>query len=217
MNTQRLSLTTVLVAVLLGPALSHAEKPGLYKAAIPPGNAGVRIFNAGAPISSGKAKFGERFVGGLATGEVSPYLTVVAGGRSLSCGSKSVMADIEEGKFYTMICGGPHEGALLVDPQPANLGKTFVIFYNLSQQEAVKLMTSNGKLSVVSDTPPKGIGSREINPVRVEFGVFDKQNHSLFDLGQVAFAPERIYSIFVTQVAGEVRAYVRESYVASET
>jgi hypothetical protein len=217
MNTKRLMVPAIFLASLLAPSLSSAEKNGLYKAAIPPGNAGVRIFNAGAPISSGKAKFGERFVGGLQTGEASPYMTVVAGGRSLSCGGKSIMANIEELKFYTLICGGPHEGALLVDPQPANAGKTFVIFYNLSQKDGVKLMTGNGKLSVVPDTPPKGIGSREINPVRVEFGVFDKQNHNLFDIGQVAFAPERIYSIFVTQVAGEVRAYVRESYVASET
>ncbi|MCD6060083.1 MAG: hypothetical protein K0S16_394 [Moraxellaceae bacterium] len=217
MNTRRLAAPALFLATLLAPPTVLADKNGLYKAAIPPGNAGVRIFNAGAPISSGKAKFGERYVGGLQTGEVSPYLTVVAGGRSLSCGNKSIMADIEEGKFYTLICGGPHEGSLLSDPQPSNQGKTFVIFYNLSQQDGVKLMTSNGKLSVVNDTPPKGIGSREINPVRVEFGVFGKGNQNLFDIGQVAFAPERIYSIFVTQVAGEVRAYVRESYIASET
>lgn len=216
MKSKRFAVSAILAALLLAPAASQAEKNGLYKAAIPPGNAGVRIFNAGAPIGSGKAKFGERFVGGLATGEVSPYLTVVAGGRSLNCGNKSVMADIEEGKFYTLICGGPHEGSLLVDPQPANQGKTFVIFYNLSQQDGIKLMTANGKLGVVGDTPLKGIGSREINPVRVEFGVFDKQNHSLFNIGQVAFAPEKIYSIFVTQVAGEVRAYVRESVIAAE-
>lgn len=206
----------LLAAVLALPTLAHAEKPGLYKAAIPPGSAGVRMFNSGAPITAGKAKFGERFVRGLGTGEASPYITMVAGSRSMSCGGKNIMADIKEGKFYTLICGGNHEGTLLEDPQPSNTSKTFVILYNLSQKDAVRLMTSNGKLSVVNDTPPKGIGSREINPVRVEFGVFDKQNHNLFDIGQVAFAPERIYSIFVTQVAGEVRAYVRESVIAAE-
>lgn len=205
---------TLLLGLATAPA--QAEKSGLYKAAIPPGSAGVRIFNAGAPLPSGTAKFGERFVRGLNTGEVSPYVTMVAGTRAMSCGAKSIMANIEEGKFYTLICGGPHETTLLTDPQPQNAAKTFVILYNLSQKDGVKLMTSNGKLSVVNDTPPKGIGSREINPVRVEFGVFDKGNQSLFDIGQVAFSPERIYSIFVTQVAGEVRAYVRESIIASE-
>lgn len=213
---KRLKLHALLATMLALPTLAHAEKPGLYKAAIPPGSAGVRMFNAGAPITAGKAKFGERFVRGLGTGEASPYITMVAGSRSMSCGGKNIMADINEGKFYTLICGGNHEGTLLEDPQPSNTTKTFVILYNLSQKDAVRLMTSNGKLSVVNDTPPKGIGSREINPVRVEFGVFDKQNHNLFDIGQVAFAPERIYSIFVTQVAGEVRAYVRESIIAAE-
>lgn len=214
MNRWNTRLLAVLFLSLPAPAL--AEKPGLYKAAIPPGSAGVRVFNAGAPLQYGSAKFGERFMRGLGTGEVSPYITMVAGSRAMSCGGKNQMANIEEGRFYTLICGGPHEGALLEDPQPANAAKTFVILYNLSQKEGVRLMTANGKLSVVNETPPKGIGSREINPVRVEFGVFDKQNQNLFDIGQVAFAPERIYSIFVTQVAGEVRAYVRESMIASE-
>jgi hypothetical protein len=213
---KRIALSLLASGLLAAALPAHAEKSGLYKAAIPPGSAGVRIFNAGAPIAYGKAKFGERFVRGLATGEASPYVTLVAGSRSMSCGAKSIMADIDEGKFYTLICGGPHEGSLLVDPQPTNTGKTFVILYNLSQKDGIRLMTSNGKLNVVNDTPRNGIGSREINPVRVEFGVFDKQNQTLFDIGQVAFAPERVYSIFVTQVAGEVRAYVRESMIAAE-
>lgn len=216
MNLKSASIALVAVASLALSNSAHAEKPGLYKAAIPAGSAGIRIFNAGAPLTSGSAKFGERSMRGLGTGEASPYITMVAGKRSMSCGGKNVMADIKEGRFYTLICGGAHEGSMLEDPQPTNTSKTFVILYNLSQTDAVRLMTSNGKLSVVNDTPPRGIGSREINPVRVEFGVFDKQNHSLFDIGQVAFAPERIYSIFVTQVAGEVRAYVRESIIASE-
>jgi hypothetical protein len=216
MNRSKAPLAAAFALAVVLPSLSHAEKPGLYKAAIPPGSAGVRMFNSGAPISSGKAKFGERFVRGLGTGEASPYITMVAGNRSMSCGGKSITADLQEGRFYTLICGGNHEGTLLEDPQPKNAAKTFVILYNLSQKDAVRLMTANGKLNVVTDTPPRGIGSREINPVRVEFGVFDKQNQNLFDIGQVAFAPERIYSIFVTQVAGEVRAYVRESIIAAE-
>lgn len=216
MKQKTIAAALLATATLLGVSPAHAEKPGLYKAAIPPGSAGVRIFNAGAPLTYGSAKFGERFVKGLGTGEASPYVTMVAGKRSMSCGGSSLVADVKDGRFYTLVCGGPHEGALLEDPQPTNASKTFVILYNLSQKEAVRLMTANGKLSVVNDTPPKGIGSREINPVRVEFGVFDQQSHNLFDIGQVAFAPERIYSIFVTQVAGEVRAYVRESIIAAE-
>lgn len=216
MKLAKLTLLSCLTAALCTPALSLAEKPGLYKVALPPGNAGLRIFNAGAPLTSGSARFGERRLGSLGTGDASLYHTIVAGSRQVSCGSHNIMANLEEAKFYTFVCGGPYEGALLVDPQPSNTNKTFVILYNLTKNDNIKLMTSNGKLNVVDSTAPKGTGGREINPVRVEFGIFDKQNQRLFDLGQVALSPEKVYSIFATQVAGEVRAYVRESFLASE-
>lgn len=205
-----------LAALLCVPALASAEKPGLYKVALPPGNAAVRIFNAGPNLSSGMARFGERKLGALGTGETSLYYTIVAGSRQIGCGKNSSMNPVEEGRFYTFVCGGSYEGSLLEDPQPSSSNKTFVILYNLTQRDAIKLMTSNGKLGVVDKIPQKKMAGREINPVRVEFGIFDGQNQRLFDLGQVALAPEKIYSIFATQVAGEVRAYVRESFLASE-
>lgn len=198
------------------PAIAMAEKPGLYKVALPPGNAAIRIFNAGAALPSGSARFGERHLGSLGTGEASMYYTMVAGSRQVGCGQRSSMANVEEAKFYTYVCGGEFEGTLLEDPQPSNTSKTFVILYNLTQKDKIKLMTSNGKLSVVDGTARKNMGGREINPVRVEFGIFDNQNQRLFDIGQVALSPEKVYSIFATQVAGEVRAYVRESFLASE-
>lgn len=216
MKIAKLTVLSCLTMALSTPGLSLAEKAGLYKVALPPGNAGIRIFNAGAPLSSGSAKFGERRLGALGTGEASLYYTIVAGSRQVTCGGHSSMANLEEAKFFTFVCGGPYEGALLVDPQPSNTNKTFVILYNLTKTDNIKLMTSNGKLNVVDNTTPKNTGGREINPVRVEFGIFDKQNQRLFDLGQVALSPEKVYSIFATQVAGEVRAYVRESFLASE-
>lgn len=205
-----------LAAALSFPATAIAEKPGLYKVALPPGNAGVRIFNAGPSLSSGMARFGERKLGALGTGEASLYYTIVAGSRQIGCGKTSNMTEIQEGRFYTFVCGGRYEGSLLEDPQPSNANKTFVILYNLTERDSIKLMTSNGKLGVVDKTAQKQMAGREINPVRVEFGIFDAQNQRLFDLGQVALSPEKIYSIFATQVAGEVRAYVRESFLASE-
>lgn len=209
-------LSAFLVSAFVFPAMALAEKPGLYKVALPPGNAGIRIFNAGPILSSGQAKFGERRLGALGTGEASLYYTLVAGSRQIACGDKSAMVPLQEGRFYTFICGGPHSGSLLSDVQPSNASKTFVILYNLTQKDNIKLKTSNGKLSVVDNTAQKNMGGREINPVRVEFGIFDSNDQRLFDIGQVALAPEKIYSIFATQVAGEVRAYVRESFLASE-
>lgn len=219
MSAMNAGRRAVLAAVIMGvtlPGLAAAEKPGLYKVALPPGNAGVRLFNAGPALSSGTARFGERRIGALGTGESSLYYTMVAGSRQISCGKGSEMVSLQEGRFYTYVCGGNHQGALLEDPQPKNMNKTFVILYNLTQRDAIKLMTANGKLAVVDSTPQRKMGGREINPVRVEFGIFDASNQRLFDIGQVSLAPEKIYSIFATQVAGEVRAYVRESFLASE-
>ncbi|HEX4869336.1 MAG TPA: alginate O-acetyltransferase AlgF [Moraxellaceae bacterium] len=216
MKIKKLTLLSCLTLALGAPGAAVAEKPGLYKVALPPGNAGIRIFNAGPALTSGSARFGERRLGALGTGEASLYYTMVAGSRQVSCGDRAIMTNIQEAKFYTFVCGGPYEGSLLEDPQPTNANKTFVILYNLTQKDNIKLMTSNGKLSVVDSTAQKTMGGREINPVRVEFGIFDKQNQRLFDIGQVALSPEKVYSIFATQVAGEVRAYVRESFLASE-
>lgn len=216
MKIARWTLLSCIALASALPATSMAEKPGLYKVALPPGNAAIRIFNAGAALQSGSARFGERHLGALGTGEASLYYTMVAGSRQVGCGQRSSMANIEEAKFYTYVCGGEFEGTLLEDPQPSNTSKTFVILYNLTQKDKIKLMTSNGKLGVVDGTARKNMGGREINPVRVEFGIFDNQNQRLFDIGQVALSPEKVYSIFATQVAGEVRAYVRESFLASE-
>lgn len=216
METGRMAILAAAMAWVALPGIAVAEKAGLYKVALPPGNSGVRLFNAGASLSSGSARFGERKLGSLGTGESSLYYTIVAGSRQVSCGKGSEMVNLQEGRFYTYICGGQHQGTLLEDPQPTNTNKTFVILYNLTQRDAIKLMTSNGKLAVVDSTPQKKMGGREINPVRVEFGIFDASNQRLFDIGQVSLAPEKIYSIFATQVAGEVRAYVRESFLASE-
>jgi hypothetical protein len=216
MKTVRKAVLAIAMALVGLPGMAVAEKPGLYKVALPPGNSGVRLFNAGPALSSGMARFGERKMGALGTGESSLYYTIVAGSRQISCGKGSESVTLEEGRFYTYVCGGKHQGTLLEDPQPTNMNKTFVILYNLTQRDSIKLMTSNGKLAVVDSTPQKKMGGREINPVRVEFGIFDDGNQRLFDIGQVSLAPEKIYSIFATQVAGAVRAYVRESFLASE-
>lgn len=216
MKAGRKAVLAIVMALMALPELAAAEKSGLYKVALPPGSAGVRLFNAGAALSSGTARFGERRLGALGTGESSLYYTMVAGSRQISCGKGGETVTLQEGHFYTYVCGGSHEGSLLEDPQPQNMNKTFVILYNLTQRDAIKLMTSNGKLAVVDSTPQRKMGGREINPVRVEFGIFDASNKRLFDIGQVSLAPEKIYSIFATQVAGEVRAYVRESFLASE-
>lgn len=216
MNIARGMLLSCFITGLAMPVAALAEKPGLYKVALPPGSAAIRIFNAGPSLPSGSAHFGERRLGALGTGEASLYYTMVAGSRQVSCGDQGAMANIQEAKFYTFVCGGPYAGTLLEDPQPTNASKTFVILYNLTQKDQIKLMTANGKLSVVDNTAEKSMGGREINPVRVEFGIFDNQNQRLFDIGQVALSPEKVYSIFATQVAGEVRAYVRESFLASE-
>lgn len=196
--------------VFLSAAYAGPEA-GLYKSPIPAGASMARIFNAGADIPAGSAKFGEKPLRGLTTGELSSYTPIIAGARQVNCGRKSMAANFEEGKFFTFICGGPHEGTLLSDPMPEHSNKTFLILYNLSQNNALKLMTANGKLTVIDTVALKTTGSREINPVRVELSIFNGENSNIFNLGQIALSPERIYNVFVTQVAGEVRAYFRES------
>lgn len=204
----------VALSAMAGTVLA-APAGGLYKAEIPPGAALVRIFNAGAPIMAGKARMGERPMSAMDTGELTAYSVVTAGARTVSCGGKPFPVDVQVGKFQTLVCGGKHEGALLLDPIPVHANKTFLIFYNLTETGGYSLKTANGKVAVIDPVATAGTGSREINPVRVELSVF-KEAAAAFKLGQVVLAPEKVYGVFLIQVGDEVRAYLRESQLNAE-
>lgn len=202
--------------LLLSTGVGFAAQDGaLYKPVFPPGSGMARVFNAGTPIAAGQARFGDRPLGALGTGELSVYQAVVAGKRTVSCGRKSYSVEIREAAFQTMVCGGGHEGLLVADPVPVHINKTFIILYNLRPSAPARLVAAGGKLTVIDGVEPRKAGSREINPVRVELSVFEGAN-PVFKLGEVPLAPEKVYSLFVVEEGGETRAYLRESQLNAE-
>lgn len=212
------SLLAVLAAASLfcgvAPVLA-APAGALYKPVFPPGAGMARVFNAGSALAAGQARFGDRTLGGLGTGELSAYQAVVAGKRTVSCGRKSYTVELREATFHTFVCGGSQEGLVMVDPVPVHINKTFIILYNLRSAVPASLVAAGGKLKVIDSIAPQKTGSREINPVRVELSIFEGAT-PVFRLGEVPLAPEKIYSLFVVEEGGEPRAYLRESLLNAE-
>lgn len=212
------SLLTVLAAASfafgVAPALA-APAGALYKPVFPPGAGMARVFNAGSVIAAGQARFGDRPLGAIGAGELSVYQAVVAGKRAVSCGRKSYTVELREATFHTLVCGGSHEGLVVVDPVPVHINKTFIILYNLRAGAPASLVAAGGKLKVIDSIAPQKTGSREINPVRVELSIFEGAT-LVFRLGEVPLAPEKVYSLFVVEEGGEPRAYLRESHLNAE-
>ncbi|MDF2447121.1 MAG: alginate o-acetyltransferase AlgF [Moraxellaceae bacterium] len=213
MKHLRLLLSAVL-CLGAGHALA-APEGALYKPVFPPGSGMARVFNAGAPVAAGQARFGDRALGALGSGELSVYQPVVAGKRAVSCGRKTYTLAIRESAFQTVVCGGRHEGLVVVDPTPVHINKTFIILYNLRDAAPARLAAAGGKLTVIDAVAPQKTGSREINPVRVELSIYEGAT-PVFRLGEVPLAPEKIYSLFVVEEGGETRAWLRESQLNAE-
>lgn len=214
----RRPLLNVLAAASLACAVAPvfaAPAGALYKPVFPPGAGMARVFNAGSAIAAGQARFGDRSLGAIGAGDLSVYQAVVAGKRAVSCGRKSYTVEMREATFHTLVCGGSHEGLLVVDPVPVHINKTFIILYNLRPTAPASLVAAGGKLKVIDNVAPQKAGSREINPVRVELSIFDGAT-PVFRLGEVPLAPEKVYSLFVLEEGGEPRAYLRESQLNAE-
>lgn len=206
-------LLSVGLALVALPATA-AQEGALYKPVFPPGAGMARVFNAGVPVPAGQARFGDRVLGALGTGELSVYQPVVAGKRTVSCGRKSYTVEIRESAFQTVVCGGQQEGLIVVDPTPVHINKTFIILYNLRGSASARLVAA-GRLAVIEAVAPRKTGSREINPVRVDLSIFEGAN-PVFRLGETPLAPEKVYSLFVVEEGGEIRAYLRESQLNAE-
>lgn len=150
-------------AALAGP------DEGLYDPAPPKGSAFVRLFNLSedaAPFTLGGV---ERVTAGPA--ELSPYFVQPKGAFEAGAGALSLKSEAEEGAFYTAFV---KDGALVVlkDPALSTRAKALVAFYNLTTTPGLALKTADGKAEVVPALDPGAVSGREVNGVKVAFGVF---------------------------------------------
>jgi len=160
----------VLWTVLSAGFFASAQDEGLYAPAPPPDAAFVRVLHA---VEGGKVqepRIGDVSFGPLAYTEVSPYEVALQGTHEVTAGGLSERLELSAGRFYTVALTG--DGiALFEDPTSQNRARALLLLYNLTDGE-VELKTADGSTDVIPATPPGEVGSVEVNPIVVAFGVF---------------------------------------------
>lgn len=192
-----MSLRIIILALFfMVPFAAYAQDSdiGLYAPKPPPGSAFVRFFNPTA--NSIPADIGGKDYGAVAPMSASPYFVQPKGDVGFKVGGQVLPYELVEGKFYTVAMDSNanaliHEDAMITDPE-----KALVVLYNLGHKGPLTLKAKDGMIAVIENAPPGKSGYRGINPVKVDFSVFDEQGKKLQSLAPVILERGHVYSIF---------------------
>lgn len=162
-----------------GAAQAAGPDEGLYAPVPPDGAAFVRFIDADPKASDlGRVpSAGGKNYDALEFGKISPYYVQKDLKVDLAFGEEKLPAELEAGKFYSAVLSGG-KVTLVPDMASENRAKALVNLYNFSPLENVELKTSDGKIPVAGPAAPGAGASREMNAVKVDFAVFDKDGKS---------------------------------------
>jgi len=167
--TRRCALMGLLCSLLLVPAAGTAQDT-LYDPEPPEGSAFVRVVNAGAvPVG---VTLGDRDFGSVAPRTSTLYRVVAEGTRDLVAGSAKASFELKAGGFYTVALTAAGEPALLSDPTLSSRAKALVVFYNLADDGTWDLKTADGSVALIEGVGRRGVGSREVNGIKVDLAAF---------------------------------------------
>jgi alginate O-acetyltransferase complex protein AlgF len=178
--------------LLLCSALVSAQE-GLYAPAPPADAAFVRVLHAAEGAGEVSANLGDTSFEALSYGSVSPYRVVLQGTAQLSAGGVSGALELSAGHFYTVVV--TDTATLLEDPTLQNRAQTLLVLYNMSG-DTVTLKTADGSTDVIPDVAPGRLGSIEVNPISVAFGVFSGEA-ALTAFEETQLERGAVYSSFV--------------------
>jgi hypothetical protein len=127
----------------------------------------VRVVNAG---DTAEVTVGERALGALATGQVTPYYAFPAGSYPLVVGGAQQEVGLELFLYYTVVV---HEGgvAVLQDAPLTDPARALLSLYNLSGLAAADLVTADGSTEVITGVPPLAGEGVEVNAAEVDLAV----------------------------------------------
>lgn len=141
---------------------------GLYDPIAPAGSAFVRFINLEegnvVPIADSK-KYDP-----LKRNEVSAYFVVKQGSRNIELGSKKTNFDFTEGEFYSVI--NLDNVSIIQDSGNTDRSKATIALYNFSDMDAVSLKAKGGTVDVLTDVVTKGTKARDMNALKIDFGVY---------------------------------------------
>ena len=159
----------LLLLVMVLPSAAFAQD-ALYDPDPPPGSAFVRVLNAAA--TAAQTSLGERDYGSVAGYSATAYRVVAKGTQALKHGSAAASFDLAEGSFYTVVLPASGAPALLTDPVLSSRAKALVAFYNLGGEGVWDLKTADGSVPLITGVSAPGVGSREVNGIKVDLAGF---------------------------------------------
>jgi alginate O-acetyltransferase complex protein AlgF len=189
----KIGSTLLAVTLLLCLTQATAQDEGLYAPAPPADAAFVRVLHAAEGAGEVSPRVGDTDFGALSYGDVSPYRVVPQGTAELSAGQVTETLELAAGRFYTVVLNGA--ATFLEDPMLHNRARTLLVLYNASSKP-VTLKTADGATEVIPDVPPGELGSVEVNPISVAFGVF-AGNIALATFEELQLERGAVYSTFM--------------------
>jgi alginate O-acetyltransferase complex protein AlgF len=198
------SLYALFAAFSLTVAGLASAEEDLYDPAPPADAAFVRAVHASAGAGAVTPDLGGKAVASVSYGEVSTYVVVPMGQRSMALGAVAAAdLNVSAGSFYTVALGSGGV-VTLEDPINNNLAKALLVFYNLSDQP-VSLRTADGGTTIVDAIAPGEQGHRAVNPIEVALAAWgDGGAITSFDTMQLERGAA--YSVFVLGSGAEAEA-----------
>ena len=190
---------TLGVALTLAAGAAAAQDASLYAPPPPADAAAVRVMAAAGPsvpVLVGPMKFQPK------PGLPSGYRHVKQGQLPVIVGTKTVARPFTAGRYYSIVTGnfGSDKFRIFTDPKPS-LTKATVVFYNLSTLDQVSLKTGDGKVTLQPSVAHGVSVSREVNPLRVGFAVF-QGSRKLGEIQPLQLRRGATLGIFLTQAGG---------------
>lgn len=133
-------------------------------------------------------------------GSPSGYRHVKQGQVPVKGGGQGAAKPFAAGRYYSIVAGnfGREKFKIYTDPKPS-LSKATIVFYNLSALDQVSLKTADGKITLQQNVAHGASVSREVNPLRVGFAVF-QGNKKLGTVAPVQLRRGATLGVFLTQV-----------------
>ena len=187
-------LASLVFSSLVFTAPASADE--LYPAAPPKDAAFVRGIQASAQATTGPAKVGDKDLGKVEFGDITPYVVVSGGQHATALGGVSGTLDYSAGEFYTVVAHGS-ELKLIQDPRSTSLAKANIYLYNFTDQAGAKLGTGDGKVEVITGVGPWAQGDRAVNALTTDLAVWIGDTQ-IATFPAVTLERSRAYSAVIT-------------------
>ena len=202
--SKAVALASALVMLPMG--VNHAGDEALYGPDAPPGSAFVRLFNASSAADL-DAKVGNEEISNIDSLDASEFVFVPSGSHSLSVGSVQKDVQLESGAYYTAVLNedAQADGITVIKSEKySNRLKALVILYNLTDASDLSLRTVDGSTSVIDPVASQSVGTREVNPARIQLAVYQGEK-KVASAPTVSFARGKAFSLFAVGSADAPR------------